>query len=160
MPEGISFFRDPFLGLWKDHRTRCHSYYVKRILYTNKERDSSKGIAFAFSYVLTCIALCTVSILHYVLHLHCSRTERGQREGGRGDRTICIKYANCSPSSSPHALLFLIFATFFCVDYSISSMWFKSMWFKSRQWVNLISCSWMSRPLLLYLNAWQKPKMF
>ena len=122
----------------KGHRTRCHSYYVKRILYTNKERDSSKGIAFAFSCgcALTCIALCTASILHYLLHQHCSRRERGQRGGG--DRTICIKYANYSPSSSPHALLFLIFATFFCVEISISN---TCMWFKSRQWVNLISCS-------------------
>ena len=54
----------------KGHQTRCHSYYVKRIFYTNKERDSSKGIAFAFSCgcALTCSALCTASILHYLLH--------------------------------------------------------------------------------------------
>ena len=145
------FYRDPFLGLWKDHRTRCHSYYVKKILYTNKE------------IVLTCIATCTASILHYVLHLHCSRTERGQREGGRGQNNL-HKICKLLPILLPPCTPFLNLRNIFFVDYSISStyMWFKStyMWFKSRQWVNLISCSWMSKPLLLYLNAWQKPKMF
>ena len=123
----------------KGHRTGCHFYYVKRILYTNKERDSSKGIAFAFSCgcALTCIALRTASILHYVLHLHCSRTERGQREGGRGQNNL-HKICKLLPILLPPCTPFLNLRNIFCVDYSISS---TCMWFKSRQWVNLISCS-------------------